>query len=88
VQKHTAEVPPKEFQNRGSVQYQFGSELLQLPLHLFRIKNVESQVKFIYWTDPLLEAGIHTCRKLCVNFVCFNLPADRGKPARPSRDHI
>ncbi|XP_075280175.1 vitellogenin-1-like [Opisthocomus hoazin] len=45
VQKHTAEVPPKEFQNRGSVQYQFGSELLQLPLHLFRIKNVESQIE-------------------------------------------
>lgn len=39
-----AEVPPKEFQNRGSLQYQFGSELLQLPVHLFRIKDVESQV--------------------------------------------
>ncbi|NXE75806.1 VIT1 protein, partial [Cochlearius cochlearius] len=45
VQKHMAEVPPKEFQNRGSLQYQFGSELLQLPVHLFQIKNVESQIE-------------------------------------------
>ncbi|KAM9280497.1 LOW QUALITY PROTEIN: vitellogenin-1-like [Cariama cristata] len=45
VQKHMAEVPPKEFQNRGSLQYRFGSELLQLPVHLFRIKNVESQIE-------------------------------------------
>ncbi|XP_009980708.1 PREDICTED: vitellogenin-1-like [Tauraco erythrolophus] len=45
VQKHTAEIPPKEFQNRGSLQYQFGSELLQLPVHLFRIKDVESQIE-------------------------------------------
>ncbi|NXI39881.1 VIT1 protein, partial [Galbula dea] len=45
VQKHMAEVPPKEFQNRGSLQYQFGSELIQLPVHLFRIKDVESQIE-------------------------------------------
>ncbi|NXN29549.1 VIT1 protein, partial [Nycticryphes semicollaris] len=45
VQKQMPEVPPKEFQNRGSLQYQFGSELLQLPVHLFRIKNVESQIE-------------------------------------------
>ncbi|NWS51043.1 VIT1 protein, partial [Chunga burmeisteri] len=45
VQKHMAEVPPKEFQNRGSLQYRFGSELLQLPVHLFKIKNVESQIE-------------------------------------------
>ncbi|KAM6327412.1 vitellogenin-1-like [Podargus strigoides] len=45
VQKQLPEVPPKEFQNRGSLQYQFGSELLQLPVHLFRIKNVESQIE-------------------------------------------
>ncbi|KFP51004.1 Vitellogenin-1, partial [Cathartes aura] len=45
VQKDVAEVPPKEFQNRKSLQYQFGSELLQLPVHLFRIKNVESQIE-------------------------------------------
>ncbi|NXO54005.1 VIT1 protein, partial [Aramus guarauna] len=45
VQKHMAEVPRKEFQTRGSLQYQFGSELLQLPVHLFRIKNVESQIE-------------------------------------------
>ncbi|NXJ51847.1 VIT1 protein, partial [Spizaetus tyrannus] len=45
VEKDMAEVPPKEFQNRGSLQYQFGSELLQLPVHLFRIKNVESQIE-------------------------------------------
>ncbi|KFQ15099.1 Vitellogenin-1 [Leptosomus discolor] len=45
VQKQTAEVPPKEFQSRGSLRYQFGSELLQLPVHLFRIKNVESQIE-------------------------------------------
>ncbi|NXD79410.1 VIT1 protein, partial [Halcyon senegalensis] len=45
IQKDTAAVPPKEYQNRGSLQYQFGSELLQLPVHLFRIKNVESQIE-------------------------------------------
>ncbi|NXY64015.1 VIT1 protein, partial [Callaeas wilsoni] len=45
VQKQTAEVPPKEYQNRGSLRYQFGSELLQLPVHLFKIKDVESQIE-------------------------------------------
>ncbi|NXF79640.1 VIT1 protein, partial [Sclerurus mexicanus] len=44
VQKQRAEVPPKEYQNRGSLQYEFGSELLQLPIHLFKIKDVESQI--------------------------------------------
>uniref|UniRef100_A0A8B9PXA8 Phosvitin n=1 Tax=Apteryx owenii TaxID=8824 RepID=A0A8B9PXA8_APTOW len=44
VQKHMTEIPPKEFWKRGSLQYQFGSELLQLPVHLFKIKNVESQI--------------------------------------------
>ncbi|NXA71943.1 VIT1 protein, partial [Thryothorus ludovicianus] len=45
VQKQRAEVPPKEYENRGSLQYQFGSELLQLPVHLFKIKDVESQIE-------------------------------------------
>ncbi|NXQ33939.1 VIT1 protein, partial [Alaudala cheleensis] len=45
VQRQRAEVPPKEYQNRGSLQYQFGSELLQLPVHLFKIKDVESQIE-------------------------------------------
>ncbi|NXD91120.1 VIT1 protein, partial [Chaetorhynchus papuensis] len=45
VQKQRAEVPAKEYQNRGSLQYQFGSELLQLPVHLFKIKDVESQIE-------------------------------------------
>ncbi|NXP62766.1 VIT1 protein, partial [Chloropsis cyanopogon] len=45
VQKQRPEVPPKEYQNRGSLQYQFGSELLQLPVHLFKIKDVESQIE-------------------------------------------
>ncbi|NXS36607.1 VIT1 protein, partial [Pomatostomus ruficeps] len=45
VQKQRAEVPPKEYQNHGSLQYQFGSELLQLPVHLFKIKDVESQIE-------------------------------------------
>ncbi|XP_056353817.1 vitellogenin-1-like [Oenanthe melanoleuca] len=45
VQKQKAEVPPKEYQNRGSLQYQFGSELLQLPVHLFKIEDVESQIE-------------------------------------------
>ncbi|NWW24186.1 VIT1 protein, partial [Falcunculus frontatus] len=45
VQKQRVEVPPKEYQNRGSLQYQFGSELLQLPVHLFKIKDVESQIQ-------------------------------------------
>ncbi|XP_062353542.1 vitellogenin-1-like [Cinclus cinclus] len=45
VQKQKAEIPPKEYQNRGSLQYQFGSELLQLPVHLFKVKDVESQIE-------------------------------------------
>ncbi|NWI52084.1 VIT1 protein, partial [Calyptomena viridis] len=45
VQKQRAEVPPKEYQNRGTLQYEFGSELLQLPVHLFRIHDVESQIE-------------------------------------------
>ncbi|XP_027756952.1 vitellogenin-1-like [Empidonax traillii] len=45
VQKQRAEVPPREYQNRGSLRYEFGSELLQLPVHLFRIKDVESQIE-------------------------------------------
>ncbi|NXH03722.1 VIT1 protein, partial [Loxia leucoptera] len=45
VQKQRAEVPSKEYQDRGSLQYQFGSELLQLPVHLFKIKDVESQIE-------------------------------------------
>ncbi|NWR47910.1 VIT1 protein, partial [Regulus satrapa] len=45
VQKERAEVPSKQYQNRGSLQYQFGSELLQLPVHLFKIKDVESQIE-------------------------------------------
>ncbi|NXU44983.1 VIT1 protein, partial [Drymodes brunneopygia] len=45
VQKQRAEVPPKEYQNRGSLQYEFGSELLQLPVHLFKINDVESQIE-------------------------------------------
>ncbi|NXQ22875.1 VIT1 protein, partial [Peucedramus taeniatus] len=54
VQKQRAEVPPKEYQNRGSLQYQFGSELLQLPVHLFKIKDVESQIEEIL--QELVEA--------------------------------
>ncbi|KAF2984413.1 hypothetical protein EK904_003357, partial [Melospiza melodia maxima] len=45
VQKQRAEVPSKEYQNRGSLQYQFGSELLQLPVHLFKIKDVENEIE-------------------------------------------
>ncbi|XP_064576069.1 vitellogenin-1-like isoform X2 [Zonotrichia leucophrys gambelii] len=45
VQKQKAEVPSKEYQNRGSLQYQFGSELLQLPVHLFKIKDVENEIE-------------------------------------------
>ncbi|NXP89752.1 VIT1 protein, partial [Passerina amoena] len=45
VQKQRAEVPSKEYQNRGSLQYQFGSELLQLPVHLFEIKDVENEIE-------------------------------------------
>lgn len=73
VQKQMAEVPPKEFQDRGSLQYQFGSELLQLPVHLFKIKNVESQVKFSHWTDSLLELGICACGKQCVWASCISI---------------
>ncbi|NXX36880.1 VIT1 protein, partial [Nicator chloris] len=45
VQKQKAEVPPKDYQNRGSLQYQFGSELLQPAVFLFKINDVESQIE-------------------------------------------
>lgn len=57
VQKERAEVPPKEYQNRGSLQYQFGSELLQLPVHLFQITDVESQVKPSHWRFKSIHLG-------------------------------
>ncbi|EMP30297.1 Vitellogenin-1 [Chelonia mydas] len=44
VEKHSPEVPSTEFQKRGSLRYHFGSELLQLPFQLFKIKNLESQI--------------------------------------------
>lgn len=34
-----------EYVYRGSVQYEFGSELLQMPIALLKITNAEAQVK-------------------------------------------
>uniref|UniRef100_A0A7M4FIM9 Vitellogenin-1-like n=1 Tax=Crocodylus porosus TaxID=8502 RepID=A0A7M4FIM9_CROPO len=44
VQKRSPEIPSKDFRKQGLLRYSFGSELLQLPVHLFKIKNVESQI--------------------------------------------
>lgn len=33
-----------EYLHRGSLQYEFGSELFQIPIQLLRISNVEAQV--------------------------------------------
>lgn len=33
-----------EYLHRGSLQYEFGSELLQTPIQLLRISNAEAQV--------------------------------------------
>lgn len=87
VQKQVAEVPSKEFQKRGSLQYQFGSELLQLPVYLFKIQDVGSQVKLSHrenfgWRLESVNVGKN------LSLMQLNLPIDRGKPARFSRDHI
>lgn len=39
---------------RGSVQYEFGSELLQMPIHLLRITNAEAQVPQELSTDWII----------------------------------
>lgn len=33
-----------DYLHRGSLQYEFGSELLQMPIQLLRITNAEAQV--------------------------------------------
>uniref|UniRef100_A0A3Q1GRI3 Vitellogenin-2-like n=1 Tax=Acanthochromis polyacanthus TaxID=80966 RepID=A0A3Q1GRI3_9TELE len=39
--------PPVEYLHRGELQYQFGSELLHMPIQLLKISNVEAQMKEI-----------------------------------------
>lgn len=45
--KETRSAPySAEYVHRGSVQYEFGNELLQTPIQLLRISNVEAQVLY------------------------------------------
>uniref|UniRef100_A0A3P8S3T2 Uncharacterized protein n=1 Tax=Amphiprion percula TaxID=161767 RepID=A0A3P8S3T2_AMPPE len=41
------ETPQIEYPQRGDLQYEFGSELLQTPIQLLKISNVEAQMKEI-----------------------------------------
>lgn len=45
-----------EYLNRGSLQYEFGSELLQTPIQLLRITNAEAQVRFISTVSSELKS--------------------------------
>ncbi|RXM97975.1 Vitellogenin [Acipenser ruthenus] len=38
-------VPEQELKNRGSIQYQFASEILQTPIQLFKTRSPETQIK-------------------------------------------
>ncbi|KAM9000599.1 vitellogenin-1-like [Sarcophilus harrisii] len=44
VQKASSENQVITFQNRGNLFYRFGSELIQMPVHLFKIHNIERQI--------------------------------------------
>lgn len=44
VAKTPLEPVRAEYLHRGSLQYEFGSELLQTPIQLLRITNAEAQV--------------------------------------------
>lgn len=41
-----------DYLDRGSLQYEFGSELLQNPIQLLRISNAEAQVSQAALTAP------------------------------------
>ncbi|KAF7665916.1 hypothetical protein LDENG_00127020 [Lucifuga dentata] len=44
--RNTPEVPIRaEYVHRGSLQYEFGTELLQMPVQLMRITNAEAQIR-------------------------------------------
>lgn len=44
MEKTAVEPIRAEYLHRGSLQYEFGSELLQTPIQLLRISNAEAQV--------------------------------------------
>lgn len=44
IEKTPVEPIRAEYLHRGSLQYEFGSELLQTPIQLLRISNAEAQV--------------------------------------------
>ncbi len=44
IEKSLVEPISAEYLPRGSLQYEFGSELLQTPIQLLRISNAEAQV--------------------------------------------
>lgn len=44
IQKAPLQPAATEYIHRGSIQYEFGTELLQTPVQLLRISNVEAQV--------------------------------------------
>lgn len=44
IEKTPVEPIRADYLHRGSLQYEFGSELLQTPIQLLRISNAEAQV--------------------------------------------
>lgn len=44
IEKSPVELIRADYIPRGSLQYEFGSELLQTPIQLLRISNAEAQV--------------------------------------------
>ncbi|XP_036610976.1 vitellogenin-1-like isoform X2 [Trichosurus vulpecula] len=44
IQKASSENQETGFRNRGNLFYHFGNELFQMPVHLFEIQNIESQI--------------------------------------------
>lgn len=51
-----------EYLPRGSLQYEFGSELLQTPIQLLRISNAEAQVPQEIFPPHLFIDKIHPVR--------------------------
>lgn len=61
VERTPVEPIRAEYLHRGSLQYEFGSELLQTPIQLVRISNAEAQVltaESVPYFDQMFLASI------------------------------
>lgn len=56
IQKTPLLPPRADYLPRGSLQYEFGSELLQTPIQLLKISNAEAQVPKKYF--PLIQSFV------------------------------